>query len=121
MPSRTSTPLPSANLPAAKATPLLPSPQTFDILPKLHHLLSRLLPTSQTNYQNLTPLQAKDLETQASEIRILIQKARVAVEGLPDIERNLREQEVEIGSLEERRVKLRELLVLLGQKVADDA
>ena len=47
-------------------------------------------------------------------MKIKIQKARVAVQGLPDGERTVEEQEVEIGELEEEVGRLRGVLGALG-------
>ncbi len=114
--------------------PTLPHPSTFDILPPLHALLSRLLvPPSQTSTQttfsppvtsspalanptNNSPLSPKDLATAASAVKIKIQKARMAVRGLPDVERTIEEQELEISELENEVKRVNKLLV--GMKEA---
>jgi hypothetical protein len=107
----------------------LPPPSTFDILPPLHALLSRLLlPASQpstqtpfsppitsspalTNPTNTTPLAPKDLATASSIVKIKIQKARVAIRGLPDMERTIEEQELEIWELEKEVERVNGILV----------
>ena len=110
MPLVTSSPLPQQTL---------PPPSTYDILPPLHTILSRLLlPSSQTSSQPstspqaaispatsqnaiTTPLSPKDLTTAASAVKNKIQKARVVTSGLPDMERTVEQQEEEINELEE--------------------
>lgn len=59
-------------------------------------------------------LSPKDLSIAASAVKIKIQKAKVAVAGLPDVERTVEEQESDIGELEEEVERLRELLKALG-------
>jgi hypothetical protein len=110
--------------------PPFPSPQIFDILPEICTLISRLqlhsnnttdLSTAQPN-DLLTP---KDLAAAAVPIKLKIQKARAAVQALPDVERTVEEQEREIRALEGRneslRVRVGELARLAGQaREADD-
>lgn len=96
----------------------LPPASTFDILPPLHALLSRLLLPSPSQSTATTfsptppvtsspaatssgPLSPKDLATASSTVKIKIQKARAVIKGLPDIERSIEEQEEEIQELEE--------------------
>ncbi len=57
----------------------------------------------------------KDLSIAASAVKIKIQKARVAVAGLPDVERTTEAQESEIGELEEEVERLRGVLKELGE------
>lgn len=105
--------------------PTLPSPETFDILPPLQALLSRLLlpspgllaPLGEPSHDSPTEtndgtghLDIQELSAAVGAIRIRIQKARAAVKGLPDIERSMGEQEGEIRELEERVVRMREML-----------
>ena len=100
---------------APKSHPPLPPPQTFDFLPPLHTLLSRLLlptnngdisspaPSPQTNNNNninTSPLSPKDLATAASGITAKIQRARNAVKELPGMEMGNEELEEMIGELE---------------------
>lgn len=49
-------------------------------------------------------------------MKIKIRKARVAVQGLADVERTVEEQEVEIGELEEEVRRLRGVLGELGRE-----
>jgi hypothetical protein len=58
--------------------------------------------TANTDY-----LAPKHLGTATSEVKNKIQKARVAVQGLPDMERTVNEQEVEIEGLEREADRLR--------------
>lgn len=84
----------------------LPPPQTFDILPPLHALLSRLLlPNNGADIPTpspatIKPISPKDLATAASSITAKIQKARVAVRELPGVEMGIEEQEDVIRELE---------------------
>nr|OQO18722.1 hypothetical protein B0A51_14573 [Rachicladosporium sp. CCFEE 5018] len=109
---------PSASFSAPQ--PPLPPPQTFDILPALHELLSRidhspatdptssltLLPSppaeAEITYTDLKPLEPKDLPREVGEIKAKIRKALREIEKLPDIERTVDEQEDEIAELEAR-------------------
>lgn len=95
----TQTRMPSAISPSMLAS--LPPPQTFDIIPPLSRLLSRLLtnPLDPNVQPSLSP---KDLATEVATIKLKIQKARTAVEGLPDIDRTIEEQEAEIRELKGR-------------------
>jgi RNA polymerase II transcription mediator complex subunit 9 len=104
--------------------PPFPSPQTFDILPEIDALVSRLhLPTSTTTdpitSQPINSLSLKDLPTTIVPIKLKIQKARAAVQALPDVGRTVEEQQREIRALEKRNESLRkrvqELAELAGQ------
>ncbi|EFE41984.1 conserved hypothetical protein [Trichophyton verrucosum HKI 0517] len=112
--------------------PPFPPPQTFDILPPLHALLARLLSNQSSSFATGQPgepglsqsteqtpgggiasldgLDPKSLLTGASAVKIRIQKARNAVEEMPDIERTIAEQEEEIVMLEKRIGRLRGVL-----------
>lgn len=61
-------------------------------------------------------LDPKELITEASAIKIRIQKARAAVDGLPDIDRTVDEQEGEIAELERRIERLKEVIGDFGQR-----
>lgn len=119
-------------MPSAAPTPggiALPSPSTFDILPPLHALLSRLLlpaPTAASPSPHLinaatAPLSPKDLTTASSAVRIKIQKARVAVQRLPDIDRSVQDQQREIRDLEDEVARLRGVLAALGEGAREAA
>lgn len=62
------------------------------------------------------PLDAKDLPTEASSIKIRIQKAQAVVEGLPDIHRTVGEQEQEIKELETRIGNLKSVISEFGRQ-----
>ncbi|KAI9707275.1 MAG: hypothetical protein M1836_000235 [Candelina mexicana] len=110
--SHAATPLPSNSAPA------LPPPQTFDVLPPLHSLLMRLVPQL-ISHPDQQPLEPQHLATESSVIKIRLQKARTAVEAMPDVERNVAEQEEEIKGLEERIAKQREVLRSLSEAGMD--
>ncbi|EEA20719.1 hypothetical protein TMatcc_000708 [Talaromyces marneffei ATCC 18224] len=71
---------------------------------------------SATPSSNLPPLEAKDLLTAASAIRIRIQKARAVVQGLSDVERTTEEQDDEIEELQERIASLRGVVADFGRR-----
>lgn len=188
------TPLPKSSV--APETPLVkepptapqpvpfPPPQTFDIIPPLHGLLLRLLPSetntgvrppedptgaagpsaasstpagaaqsqqqqSQSGPGNDTshgalptvssgapgsaaaaaeiaalssnappPLDIKSLPTEVSSIKIRIQKAQAVVEGLPDIDRSVADQEAEMEELEDRIARLKSVIADFGKRAA---
>ncbi|KAK3168189.1 hypothetical protein OEA41_004635 [Lepraria neglecta] len=99
--------------PSQTTTKPLPPPQTFDILPPLHALLSRLLlpnngaEISSPSPDTVTPISPKDLATAASSITAKIQKARAAVRDLPGVEMGIEEQDDVIRELEEEVRRLR--------------
>ncbi|KAE8380054.1 RNA polymerase II transcription mediator complex subunit 9-domain-containing protein [Aspergillus bertholletiae] len=66
------------------------------------------------------PLDIKDLPTEASSIKIRIQKAQVVVESLPDVHRSVVEQETEIKELEDRISRLKSVISDFGRR-ADPA
>ena len=109
--------MPTATTP--NPNPPTAPPQTFDFLPPLHAILSRLLlpptngditspaPTPQNTNTNSNPnnnitipLSPKDLATAVSPILARIQKARNAVKELPGIETSNEELEEVIVELE---------------------
>ena len=74
------------------------------------------------NAPSTTLLSAKDLGSEASAVKIRIQKARSAVEALPDVDRTVEEQEEEISELEERIEGMKEVLndvAARGRQVKD--
>ena len=97
----------SADPPFAEPPPLL-SAGTFDFIPPLHALLSRLLVF--VSEPQRAPLSPKDLATEAAAVKIKLQHARMVVEGLPDVDREVGEQEAEIAELEMRVERQREML-----------
>ena len=122
--------------------PPFPSPSTFSILPDIYILIARLnllhQPPSQTptnghnqshqqSAQAQTPqipapilngaplIDTKDLPGQLYPVKQKLVKARAAVESLPDIERTVEEQEVEMRRLEGMVRALRGRLGMLGK------
>lgn len=104
----------------------LPPPQTFDILPPLHEILARVdhAPTDPmqaatgdadvVSYADLQPLEPRDLPHEVLGIKNKIRKALRELEKLPDMDRDVEQQEAEIKMLEEKAVKQREVLRKLG-------
>src|SRR2546423_9592789 len=93
--------------------PPFPSPQTFDILPEIYALIARLqLPTStppdSSTSRPTESVSLKDLPAAAVPIKLKIQKARGAVQALPDMGRTVVQQEREIRALEVRNEALKE-------------
>jgi hypothetical protein len=119
--------MPSVTSPDATThpdVPPFPAPQTFDILPEIYALVARLqLPSNPTTdpsaSQPADSLAPKDLPAAAVPIKLKIQKARAAVQSLPDVGRTVEEQEREIRALESRneslRARVRELAALARQ------
>lgn len=108
----------------APTNPGLPPPSTFDILPDLHKLLTRLLDTpahppapTPTPAQPSAhgPLDIQHVPTAATDIKLKIQKARRAVMALPDIDRTCEDQQDEIDELEARITRLKAALRELGR------
>lgn len=112
-----------------------PPPQTFDILPSLHALLDQLLSASEKTETGVDgtgesgggaaapragssagSLDPKLLITEASAVKIRVQKARAAVDGLSDVERSVEEQEKEIKELEGKIEKLKALIRDFGER-----
>ena len=62
------------------------------------------------------PLDIKDLPTEASSIKIRIQKAQGVVEGLPDAQRSVTEQDEEIEELEDRIARLQSVISEFGRR-----
>jgi hypothetical protein len=123
----------------------LPPPHLFDIVPPLHALLSRLLlpspgllhpPGGESTSADANKLPAADdqggssssaqldiqqLDSAANAIRVRVQKARAAVQALPDIDLTTDEQAVEIAELEERIASMRGMLSGLKGQAAQSA
>ncbi|KAI1976898.1 hypothetical protein LOZ53_005258 [Ophidiomyces ophidiicola] len=118
-----------------------PAPQTFDILPPLHALLVRLLSTPPNEQQaaatnpdvstepvilstpgvetTMHSLDPRALVTGASAVKIRIQKARSAIEELPDMQRSVEEQEAEIKLLEKKIARLKGVIGDFGQRAGE--
>lgn len=112
----------------------LPQPQTFDILPALHELLARIdhtateagtitdhADTSESSgdigalYTDLAPLEPKDLPTEVLQIKAKIRNALKELQKLPDMERSIEEQQVEVEELEDRIARQRAMIRKLGE------
>ncbi|KAF1923630.1 uncharacterized protein M421DRAFT_74965 [Didymella exigua CBS 183.55] len=97
---------------SAYASPGLPPPATFDIVPDLHKLLKRIIdapppdPSSQSAAAD-GPLEIQHVATAATDIRLKIQRAQRAVMSLPEIGRTCADQEEEIEDLEARIARLK--------------
>lgn len=115
-------------LPPQPIAPALPYPATFDVLPDLHKLLSRLINTSaQPPAHTPTPnepsgdgpLEIQHLATAATALKLKISKARRAVMALPDMDRTCEDQQEEIEYLEARIARQKAALQGLGQPEAE--
>ncbi|CAI6338912.1 unnamed protein product [Periconia digitata] len=116
-------------LPPQPSTPDLPPPSTFDVLPDLHKILSRLLqassqpppatgtaPTPTPSQPPADgPLEIEQVASATAEVKLKLQRAQKAVMALPGIDRTCEDQEDEIAHLEARIEKLRASLRRLGQ------
>jgi hypothetical protein len=140
----TTTTAPTLNPTLTTAQPPLPPPQTFDILPPLHALLSRLEPslnvytpdtsaalppnnaahtpvTSASALPSSAPQQLdyKDAAVAAQFLKSRIRKALADLAGLADMHRGVDEQEEEIKGLEDKIQRQKEVLARLAV-LADD-
>lgn len=114
-------------LPPQPSTPDLPPPSTFDVIPDLHKILSRLLqtppqapPGSAAAAPTPTPaadgpLEIEQVVSATAEVKLKLQRAQKAILSLPDIERTCEDQEDEIAYLEARIETLKAALRRLGQ------
>ncbi|KAE9369477.1 hypothetical protein N431DRAFT_344986 [Stipitochalara longipes BDJ] len=108
------------------------TPDSIDTLPVLSALLSRLQNPSSTAHTVSTsgsppaaspsqlasgtgPLSIKDIPPATDELKHKLQRARLQIKELPDIDRSVEEQDVEIRELEEKIRKQREVLVGLRE------
>ncbi|KAH7369880.1 RNA polymerase II transcription mediator complex subunit 9-domain-containing protein [Rhexocercosporidium sp. MPI-PUGE-AT-0058] len=105
------------------------SPDSIDTLPVLSQILARLQTPSNTSTTSTAgsppaaspsqltsstgPLTIKDIPAATDGIKHKLQKARVLVKELPDMERSVEEQEEEMRELEERIQRQRDILVQL--------
>ncbi|KAL3496945.1 RNA polymerase II transcription mediator complex subunit 9-domain-containing protein [Aspergillus germanicus] len=62
------------------------------------------------------PLDIKNLPKEVSSIKIRIQKAQAVVENLPDVDRTVTEQELEIRELEDRIMRLKSVISDFGRR-----
>ncbi|KAE9994048.1 hypothetical protein EG327_001781 [Venturia inaequalis] len=132
-------------LPSIEPDPL-PPPETFDFLPLLHVLLRRISVPSGAPLPNLdgtggvegveaassadssdkvwdlkSHLDIKNLGPAVSHVKVRMQRARVAVRAMPDIERSVEEQEEEIRELERIIERQRGVLRGLGRGLGSAA
>ncbi|KAI9680808.1 MAG: hypothetical protein M1817_004248 [Caeruleum heppii] len=87
----------------------LPSPAALDVLPALHALLSRLVPDP-TSTSLAPPLEPQHLASEAAGLKVRLQKAKAAIEQLPDMERSITQQEKEMQQVEARIREQRDVL-----------
>lgn len=80
-------------LPSETTVPTSLPANAFDFLPDLHALLQRVFNDE---------LDPKDVAHESSRIRLKMERARVMVSELPDVDRSLEEQKKEIRELEEK-------------------
>ena len=112
----------------------LPPPQSFDILPALHELLARIDHTSADSgvlsdqvepadnkeeigalYTDLAPLEPKDLPVEVLQIKAKIRNALKELQKLPDMDRSIEEQQMEIVELEDRIARQKAMIGKLGE------
>lgn len=112
----------------------LPPPQTFDILSVLHELLARIDHTSTelggisgqpdilesgndigALYTDLAPLEPKELPTEVLQVKAKIRNALKELQKLPDMDRSVEDQQVEMEELEERIAKQKAMQRKLGE------
>lgn len=111
----------------------LPPPQSFDILPALHELLARIDHTSSDAsaitdqveesgsagigalYTDLAPLEPKDLPVEVLQIKSKIRNALKELQKLPDMDRSIEEQQLEIEELEDRIARQKAMIRKLGE------
>ncbi|MCJ1326415.1 hypothetical protein MMC10_003079 [Thelotrema lepadinum] len=83
--------------------PTLPSASSFDFIPSMYALVSRLL----LDPMDKDALQPKDVAAAVVEIKQKVQRARLVIEGLPEIQRTIEDQNLEITDLEAKITKQR--------------
>ncbi|PVH97726.1 hypothetical protein DM02DRAFT_74541 [Periconia macrospinosa] len=122
-------------LPPQPSTPDLPPPSTFDVLPDLHKILSRLLQTPPQAPPSAGgaataptptpaadgPLEIEQVASATAEVKLKLQRAQKAILSLPGIERTCEDQQDEIAYLETRIETLRAALTRLGQPASPSA
>jgi len=119
------TPQPPSEGPSLFNLPEGLTPGSIDTIPILSSLLSRIQNPSTTAASTsgsppavspaqlasgTGPLHVKDIPTATDEMKHKLQRARVQVKELPDIDRSIEEQEEEIQELEEKIQKQKEVL-----------
>jgi hypothetical protein len=108
--------------------PPFPPPSLFSILPEIYLLISRIellqqnagaaLPTTPGGNSSVAPMTLQELPAAIQPIKTQILKAKAAVQSLPDVDRTVEEQEVEIKRLEVKIAGLKKRLALLGSRAA---
>ncbi|KAI9830198.1 MAG: hypothetical protein M1826_005000 [Phylliscum demangeonii] len=91
----------------------IPPASSFDIVPVISTLLSRLHPHATSTDP---VLEAQHLPIEASAVKIKIQKAQALVASLPDMDRTVEEQEAEMHQLEGRIKRQRDMLAGVAEK-----
>ena len=101
----------SMHLPDPTVT--LPSASTFDFIPSIYALVSRLLldPTDKD------ALQPKDVAAAVVEIKQKIHRARNVIESLPEIHRTIENQELEIADLEAKITRQKAQLISICERI----
>ena len=93
----------------------LPLSSMFDFIPVVHAILSRLLlePTDKDT------IQPKDLAVEISQTKQRVQRACVVMEQLPDMNRTIMDQELEIRNLEAKIAKQKQQLGGIAEQVKE--
>ncbi|OKL60785.1 hypothetical protein UA08_04298 [Talaromyces atroroseus] len=111
---------PPSQLKSSTSSSTAPSTQTIAAPPALPSASTgdSSFAVSNANPNALPPLEAKDLSTAASAIKIRIQKARAVIENLPDVDRTIDEQAEEMDELQERIACLKAVITDFGRRAA---
>lgn len=106
----------------------LPRAETFDVLPALHEMLSRIdhqapadvahtniagspaVDNNAVSYADLPPLEPRDLPNEVLSIKAKIRRTLRELEKLPDMNRTIEQQEQEILDME-RRIEQKQALI----------
>ncbi|KAJ5888482.1 hypothetical protein N7495_008523 [Penicillium taxi] len=117
-PSGTSAPGDTSGAPGTSAEAQPQSQQGPDVTGgNNNHTASQAIPGgSNLDPNSQPPLNVKGLPTEASSVKIRIQKARTTVEGLPDVHRSVKEQQKEIAELEKRVARLKSVISDFGSR-----
>ncbi|KAG9243001.1 RNA polymerase II transcription mediator complex subunit 9-domain-containing protein [Calycina marina] len=93
------------------------NPDSIDTIPILATILAKLQPLQPSSAPSPAPnvISTRDLPGATDELKHKLQKARMQVKELPDIERSVKNQEEEIARLEERIGRQKEMLGRLRQ------
>lgn len=93
----------------------LPIPSTFDFVPRIQALLSRLLLVS----TDKDAIQPKDLAMEVGQIKQEVQRARTAIEQIPYLDRTTADQELEIQDLKAKVFKQKHQLQSIAKQVRE--